>query len=169
MPSRERRLRPLSRLAEVADQMFGGKTMVQYGAICFRMSDQSELPEILLITSRDTGRWVIPKGWGMRGKDPYEVAEQEAWEEAGVVGSANRDPCGYYTYVKALRKGELAPAMVQVHLLRVARLKRKFPETGQRRLEWFSPHSASAAVIEPELKGLLAQVPQLVGSTAGSP
>ncbi len=68
MPSKDRRLRPLSRLAEVADQMFGGKTIVQYGAICFRMSDQSELPEILLITSRDTGRWVIRQGMGYAWK-----------------------------------------------------------------------------------------------------
>nr|WP_246617799.1 hypothetical protein [Rhizobium populisoli] len=56
--------------------MFSGKTIMQYGAICFRMSDQSERLEILLITSRDTGRWVIPKGWGMRGKDPCDYLKQ---------------------------------------------------------------------------------------------
>ena len=66
-------------------------------------------PLVLLITSRDTGRWVIPKGWGMPKKEPHEVAEREAWEEAGVIGYAVKEPCGFYSYVKSLRKARVPP------------------------------------------------------------
>ncbi|UIK02464.1 NUDIX hydrolase (plasmid) [Rhizobium leguminosarum] len=125
-------------------------------------------PEVLLITSRDTGRWVIPKGCGMRNKKPHQVAEREAWEEAGVVGRAEKKPCGLYTYVKSLRKGQIAPAVVQVHLLSVTRCDRKFPEKGQRLLRWLSPYEAAAAVEEPELKSLLSRVPRLVHSGSDS-
>ena len=60
---------------------------LQYGAICLRFSPGSECAvEVLLITSRDTGRWVIPKGWGMAKKTSFEVTKEEAWQEAGVKG-----------------------------------------------------------------------------------
>lgn len=99
----------------------------------------------------------------MRDKDPYQVAEREAWEEASVIGNAVKDPCGFYTYVKTLGKGSRVPAIVQVHVLSVKRLGRKFPEKGQRRLRWFSPYEAAAAVAEPELKSLLTRMPYLLG------
>ncbi len=157
--------RALSRLADVTHQILDGKSISQYGALCVRVSRKTEQPLVLLITSRDTGRWVIPKGWGMRNRLPHEVAEREAWEEAGVIGATQKEPCGFYTYVKSLGKGARALAIVQVHLLNVKQLERKFPEKGERRLRWFSPHEAAAAVAEPELKGLLSQIPRLLGRT----
>lgn len=162
MPTDQRKRKALSRLADVTDQILSGRSIAQYAAICVRLNDKSKEPEILLITSRDTGRWVIPKGWGMRNKEPHEVAEREAWEEAGIIGPAEKVPCGSYTYVKSLGKRELAPAIVQVHLLTVERCDRKFPEKGQRLLQWFTPYEASVAVAEPELKSLLARVPRLL-------
>ncbi|MEN9850080.1 MAG: hypothetical protein RL128_243, partial [Pseudomonadota bacterium] len=63
------------------------RTMVartQYGALCWRMHRGKV--EVLLITSRDTGRWVIPKGWPIDGLAPAQTAAREAWEEAGVEG-----------------------------------------------------------------------------------
>lgn len=149
-------------LSTAAVEQFREGAVAQYAAICFRQTWEREITEILLITSRDTGRWVIPKGWGMRKMLPHEVAEREAWEEAGVVGHADAKPCGCYTYLKALKKGNVEPVHVQVHMLSVARLDRKFPEEGQRILRWFSPEQASAAVAETELKSLLDQVPRLL-------
>lgn len=156
---------PLPRLARVSEQIRDGAVITQYAAICVRQNTETgDDPEILLITSRDTGRWIIPKGWGMGNKRPHKVAQREAWEEAGVVGRADAEPCGFYTYVKSFGKGEFAPALVQVHMLTVSHLERKFPEKGQRVLKWFPVQEASAAVFEPELKSLLARVPALLKS-----
>ena len=58
----------------------------QVAALCWRMG-QGGAVEILLVTSRDTGRWVIPKGWPMDGKSASAAAAREAWEEAGVKGT----------------------------------------------------------------------------------
>jgi 8-oxo-dGTP pyrophosphatase MutT (NUDIX family) len=148
----------LGRLAGAAETLFAGRSIEQYGAICFRRFEGRKDVEILLITSRDSGRWVIPKGWPMAGKLPHQVAEREAWEEAGVKGKARKKSFGYYTYLKALDSGETVPSVVQVHLLEVARLDEHFPEREQRRLQWFAPHEAAAHVREPELKSLLRMV-----------
>jgi 8-oxo-dGTP pyrophosphatase MutT (NUDIX family) len=134
-------------------------TEKQYAALCFRHVPGSDEPvQVLLITSRDTGRWVIPKGWGMSKKKPHEVAQREAWEEAGVRGRVRKKPYGYYTYRKKLSEEESVVSVVQVHLLSVLELDREFPEKGQRDLRWFSPAAAAAAVCEPDLKCLIANV-----------
>lgn len=148
----------LRRLAGEADKLFAGRSIEQYGAICYRRSQGQEAIEILLITSRESGRWVIPRGWSMGGKLPHQVAEREAWEEAGVRGKARKKRFGYYTYLKVLDTGETVPSIVQVHLLEVAELADRFPERGQRQLQWFSPNEAAAHVREPELKSLLRRV-----------
>ncbi len=134
-------------------------TEKQYAALCFRHVPGSEEPvQVLLITSRDTGRWVIPKGWGMSKRKPHEVAQREAWEEAGVRGRVRKKPYGYYTYRKKLCEEESVVSVVQVHLLSVLELDQEFPEKGQRELRWFSPAAAATAVCEPDLKWLIANV-----------
>ena len=146
----------LSKLAQVTEQILKGNVGEQYAAICLRKNSESEDDiEILLITSRDSGRWVIPKGWGMPRKRPHEVAAREAWEEAGVTGKVKKKPLGYYTYVKKVRVGEHVPLLVQVYLLRVNKVADDYPESGQRKLRWFSPEEAAAKVDEPELATLL--------------
>lgn len=149
----------LSQLALVADKLCRGEILSQYAAICYRHTGLTDGSiEVLLITSRDSGRWVIPKGWPMGKKKPHEVAGQEAWEEAGVRGRIRKKPWGHYTYVKKLRDGELAPTMVQVHLIDVREIDDDFPECNQRRLEWFSPAMAASSVGEPELRGLITRL-----------
>ncbi|MCM2476147.1 NUDIX hydrolase [Rhizobium sp. CG5] len=156
MPDDKVRSSALSKLAQVTEQILKGNVGEQYAAICVREKSQSEGDiEILLITSRDSGRWVILKGWRMPRKKPHEVAAQEAWEEAGVTGKVRKKPVGYYTYVKKVRVGEHMPSLVQVHLLRVTKLDDDYPESGQRKSRWFSPEEAAAAVDEPELATLL--------------
>ncbi|NTF97907.1 NUDIX hydrolase [Rhizobium rhizogenes] len=134
----------------------------EYAALCFRHVPGWEQPvQVLLITSRDTGRWVIPKGWGMAKKKPHEVARIEAWEEAGVRGKVRKKPCGYYTYAKRLGEGGSMLSIVQVHLLCVLELDEEFPEKGQRELHWFSPAAAATVVYEPDLRVLIANVREL--------
>jgi 8-oxo-dGTP pyrophosphatase MutT (NUDIX family) len=148
----------LGQLAEEADKLFHGQTIQQYAAICYKREHQNCNIEVLLITSRDSGRWVVPKGWAMDKKLPHQVAEREAWEEAGVKGKAKKKPFGYYTYLKSLDTGDTVPSIVQVHLVEVTAIAVEFPEKGQRSIAWFPPHEAAALVREPELKGLLGKV-----------
>ncbi|MGV1964143.1 NUDIX hydrolase [Agrobacterium sp. 22-222-1] len=156
MPDDKVRSSALSKLAQVTEQILKGNVGEQYAAICIRKNSQSDDDiEILLITSRGSGRWVIPKGWGMSKKKPHEVAAREAWEEAGVRGRVKKAPAGLYTYNKTLKSGEIVPSVVQVHVLNVRKLSNNFPEAGQRELRWFRPDEAAAAVEEPELKSLL--------------
>ncbi|WP_239520700.1 NUDIX hydrolase [Pseudooceanicola aestuarii] len=125
----------------------------QYAALCYRM--KGDKPQILLITSRGTGRWVVPKGWPMSGKTPEEAALREAYEEAGVMGRAGRRPIGIYPYYKVLEKGDDLPTVVTLFPVRVRLLKAEFPEMDQRRRKWFSRKKAAARVEEPELARML--------------
>jgi 8-oxo-dGTP pyrophosphatase MutT (NUDIX family) len=128
----------------------------QYAALCYRLKKKQPVLEILVVTSRDTGRWIIPKGWPMPGKKAHAVAEREAYEEAGVKGKAHKEAFGSYGYQKNLASGISVACRVQVHLLEVDDLLRNFPEKASRTLEWVSCQEAISRVREPELKSLIA-------------
>ncbi|EUB96314.1 NUDIX hydrolase [Rhizobium sp. CF080] len=147
----------LRQLAVVPDRLFAGAFRQQYGALCFRCRKDGPGIEILVITSRESGRWVIPKGWPMKGKKPFEAAATEAWEEAGVSGAAKKKPVGRYTYLKELDDGNVAPCIVDVFQIEVAEVRGDFKERGQRVLEWVSPDEAARRVREIELKSLLVE------------
>lgn len=100
----------LQKLATLPDKSFIGAFRQQYGALCFRRTEGATI-EVLVITSRDTGRWIIPKGWPMKRKNPYEAAAIEAWEEAGIRGAVRKKPVGRYTYLKELDHGDVAPCV----------------------------------------------------------
>lgn len=148
-------LKILNRLATDVGLMLRRPPRQQYAALCYRLSETNAEPEVLLLTSRDTGRWVIPKGWPMAHKKAHAVAEQEAYEEAGVKGTVEKAPFGYYGYEKKLNSGINVPCRVQVHLLKVSEMQDSFPEKESRRLEWVSPREAGKRVNEPELKALM--------------
>lgn len=131
---------------------------VQYGAVCWRMHRGKV--EVLLITSRDTGRWVIPKGWPVVGLTPAGSAAREAWEEAGVEGEVAETGIGLFRYDKVMTPKPALPCRVEVFALRVARLKGKFPERGERRRKWFAAEKAARKVNEPELRQLLVNLSQ---------
>ena len=137
-----------------------GSSRTQYGALCWRMHRGKV--EVLLITSRDTGRWIIPKGWPIAGLDPAQTAAREAWEEAGVEGDIASQGLGVFDYDKALGPKESVPCSVQVFGLRVAELKGKFPEKKERRRKWFAHEKAARKVAEPELRNLLLSLPNLL-------
>lgn len=113
--------------------------------------------EVLLITSRESGRWVVPKGWPWRKVADHNAAAGEAWEEAGVRGRLAPESIGTFTYDKR-RNGDLQPLVVQVYLLEVVQVDATWPEASQRRREWFSPAKAADLVDEPELRDLLLQL-----------
>lgn len=110
---------------------------------------------ILMVTSRETGRWVLPKGWPMARKKPHAAAAREAMEEAGVTGKIGKTPLGAYPYLKRLKDGTDLPCMVKVYPLEIARQLKRWPEMGQRTLQWFEPETAAQAVQEPELAELI--------------
>ena len=93
--------------------------------------------QILLITSRDTGRWVIPKGNRIKGLAGHRAAEVEAFEEAGIHGIACPAPIGRYSYDKRKRSGKSREANVEVFPLAVTGHLTQWPEKGQRELRWF--------------------------------
>lgn len=136
-----------------ADQPSQQDACTQSGALCWRM--RGAKPEILLITSRDTGRWVIPKGWPMKSLSLAESAAVEAWEEAGVKAEKSAEPVGFFQYLKGLGANLSVPCQVEVFALRVDRLAERYPEKGQRRRKWFAPEKAAKKVGEPELRKLI--------------
>lgn len=113
------------------------------------------------MTSRETGRWILPKGNIEPGSTPCASAEREAYEEAGIRGVANPTPLGFYTYFKRLGSGELRAATVEVYLLRVTERLKKWPEKGERQLAWVSPKVAIETVGEAGIASLLQRLAEL--------
>jgi 8-oxo-dGTP pyrophosphatase MutT (NUDIX family) len=124
----------------------------QYAALPYRQQDGLE---ILLISSRETRRWVIPKGWPMKGKKPHATAAREALEEAGVVGAISKQALGAFQYVKRLKNGAPLLCTVDVFPLLVSVQRPHWPEQHQRTTQWFSAAEAAVAVDEPELRELI--------------
>lgn len=127
----------------------------QYAALPWRVGVNGQV-EILLISSRETRRWVIPKGWPMKRIKSPDCAAREAFEEAGVEGDVRRKKSGVFHYEKRLSSGRLQPVRVTVFALQVRREVEDFPEKGQRDRIWTTPFEASVLVDEPELKQLIA-------------
>lgn len=111
--------------------------------------------EVMLITSRDTKRWVVPRGNPIPGKSPAESAAQEAFEEAGIVGAVDPETIGLYSYEKRRRFRGAVPASVHLFRMNVAEEHDDWPEKGQRERRWFPAEEAAAAVHEPELAELI--------------
>lgn len=128
----------------------------QFAALCYRLR-KNDRHEILLITSRRTGRWIMPKGWPMKGKSPDETAAQEAFEEAGVKGSIHDMSLGRYRFGRNRNRQGHRPSEAFVFPLKVKKLASKYKEKGQRKIKWFSPETAAMLVREPKLKRIIRQ------------
>ena len=131
------------------------KIKVQYGALPWRSSDGGEL-EILLISSRETRRWVIPKGWPIRGLAPNMAAMREAYEEAGIEGYPSMTPVGSYGYAKRMRTGRERDVKVDVFALQVSVEHPDWPEMHEREKLWVPRSQAATMVDEPELRAMIA-------------
>jgi 8-oxo-dGTP pyrophosphatase MutT (NUDIX family) len=114
--------------------------------------------EVLLITSRETKRWVIPKGWPMVGLKDYNAAKQEAFEEAGVQGRIGTKAIGHFDYHKRLKTGADRHCRVEIYPLKVFAMKRNWPEKHERTRTWFSVEEAAQKVGEAELSVLIGKL-----------
>ena len=147
----------LDRKLSLLERTALGKS-AQEAALCLRM--KAGRLQVLMITSRDSGRWILPKGWLMKDCAAGETALCEAWEEAGVVGLLCEDgPVGHYTYQKLFEDGITRRCNVDLHVVRVIRLEAKFPEKGQRRRKWMDISKAAKSVMERDLARLLRELP----------
>ncbi len=127
---------------------------LQYAALPWRMSESHGL-EILLATSRDTKRWIIPKGWPMKGRKPHIVAAIEAQQEAGLHGRIDKSKLGDFDYEKRMKGGGFVDCRVEVYALQVERQRKKWPEKGQRATFWFPYAIAAGQVDEPDLREII--------------
>lgn len=132
----------------------GIRNIRQIAVLPYRTTDAGQV-EIMLITSRDTRRWVLPKGNRIKGLKSHEAASHEAYEEAGLVGIACPFAIGSYQYRKGRKDGTSRPAVVDIFPFSVTSQLDSWPEQGERELRWFTTADAAVAVDEPELKHIL--------------
>ena len=108
----------------------------------------------MLITSRETGRWILPKGWTEKRLTEAEQAAKEAYEEAGIIGQISDAPISSYHYTKRLEV-ETRECTVNVYPLRVTQLLDSWKEAHQRRREWFTLSQAALEIDDDELVTIL--------------
>lgn len=125
----------------------------QVAALPWRLTEDGR--QILMITSRETRRWVIPKGGRMVGKTDPEAAAQEAMEEAGVRGEMDQTSIGVFRYAKGLKDGSVRQCVVSVYPLQVLVQLGAWPEAHQRERRWMSLSEAADLVHEPDLAALI--------------
>lgn len=129
------------------------KTYRQFAALPYKVKGGEVL--VMLVTSRETGRWVIPKGWPKGRMKASQVAAEEAFEEAGLIGEIADKPHGSFLYAKRLDDSRSKRCRVEVFLLAVSQELDDWPEKLQRRREWVSPSQAATHVAEKGLQKLL--------------
>jgi 8-oxo-dGTP pyrophosphatase MutT (NUDIX family) len=139
---------------------------VQYGALPYRFT-KSGVPEILLVTTRQTKRWIIPKGWPIKGRKPAKSAAREAYEEAGVRGSVKTKAIGIFSYEKRSEEdGITIPCDVRVFPLLVKRQSKTWPESEQRLAQWLEPAVALPLVEEKSLRSLISSFMERIAANA---
>jgi 8-oxo-dGTP pyrophosphatase MutT (NUDIX family) len=141
----------------------------QFAALPFRTK---RVLEIMLVSSRETRRWILPKGWPIKGMKPHAVAALEALEEAGLLGKIGKRPIGSYHYIKRMPNGAALICDVEVFPLRVEKQRKNWPEREQRTTGWFEAREAASLVDEPELRDLIlsfAEPPQADMASGGPP
>ena len=128
---------------------------MQVAALPFRKRGKTF--EVLLITSRETRRWVIPKGWPMKGKKDWNAAATEAYEEAGIKGDVSHKSIGVFRYLKRRDAGGFE-CEVAVYPFEVTKLLDEWPEQDERRRKWFEAARAAELVAEEGLKAIIQAV-----------
>ena len=130
------------------------KSKTQYAALPHRFDERGTL-KILLITSRETRRWIIPKGWPIRKHEPHSAASLEAFEEAGAIGIVGAQAIGTYAYDKRLKNGQVRTCQVHVFPFAVHSLLDEWPEAHQRKRQWYEPKDAASLVQEADLADII--------------
>ena len=124
----------------------------QYAALPWRNSGTLK---ILLISSRESRRWVLPKGWPMKGREPHAAAAREALEEAGIKGKIGKSPLGAYHYYKRRKNGANLRCEVTVFPMQVSEERKNWLEKRERVRRWFDLTEAADAVEEDELRQII--------------
>lgn len=143
----------ISALKALVSPVLRRPDFVQAAALCLRDGPQG--PEVLLVSSLSSKRWILPKGWPIEGLTLAEAALQEAWEEAGVQGRVVPDPVGSFAYRKIVKQGVPVSCRCEVFRVAVSSMAEDFPEQARRNRRWLPVAEAAALVEEPELKALL--------------
>lgn len=125
----------------------------QFAALPYRPNAKST--KVCMITSRETGRWIVPKGWPQRGMEPNELARLEALEEAGLVGKVESEPIGSFRYPKILKDGSEVDCTVTVFPMLVTKEKKTWPEMRQREKRWLKIEKAAELAGDDGLSTLL--------------
>ncbi|MFN4273582.1 MAG: NUDIX hydrolase [Aliihoeflea sp.] len=142
-------------LSERLRSLFGSPPpRLQVAALPWRVNKKGT-PEVLLVTSRETRRWVLPKGWPEGLESLSEAAAREAQEEAGIAGNVSLKEIGSYFYGKRLATGLERRCQVLVFPLEVKKTADKWPEKKRRTRQWFEPIQAADLVHEPDLSELI--------------
>jgi predicted phosphate transport protein (TIGR00153 family) len=126
----------------------------QYGVVAWKRAPDGAVM-VLLITSRETGRWVVPRGNPIRGLTGHESAAVEAWEEAGVRGALSEGPIGAYRYSKVKRSGRAVPTDVTLYAMAVEKELFAWPERPERNRRWFAQAEAAGLVAEADLRQII--------------
>lgn len=133
------------------------QTVEQIAALPLRLNKQGKL-RVMMVTSRESKRWVMPKGWLMDGEKPWRAAAIEALEEAGAVGFVSKKSLGIYRYEKRLYDNSTINCTVTVYPMLVEKLNAHWKERKERARRWFSFRRASKLVDEPDLAALFLQL-----------
>ncbi|HJZ42929.1 MAG TPA: NUDIX hydrolase [Hyphomicrobiaceae bacterium] len=134
---------------------------LQYAALPYRQRADGVF-EVMLITSRETRRWIIPKGWPVQLLAPHESAAREALEEGGLVGRIGEHSIGIFHYDKQLPDGSAVSCTVRVFALEVEQQLTSWPEQDWRSTRWFTLQEAAGAVKEPELRAIMENLAALL-------
>lgn len=143
------------------------KLRQQYAALPYRWDERGV--RVLLVTSLQTRRWIIPKGWPEKDVRPHELAAREAYEEAGIRGPIDAKPFGAYHYEKTIRPKKVQRCRVDVFLMRVERELDAWPERGRRVRNWVTPAEAALLVSDGGLVDLLLRFASMADAVAPQP
>jgi 8-oxo-dGTP pyrophosphatase MutT (NUDIX family) len=139
---------------------------IQYGALPWRRSPEGL--RVLLITTRNTRRWIVPKGWPVEGLRPHEAAALEAFEEAGVRGNVGEEMLGSFNHRKQLKTGEVVACRVHVYALEVTEAHAEWVEKNDREIQWCSIEEALAQVSDAALRRLIVKFAHLAAAHLSS-
>ncbi len=141
---------------------------IQYGALPYRFTQAGSL-ELLLVTTRQSKRWIVPKGRPIKGLKPAKAAAREAYEEAGIRGAVEEKSIGSFRFQKTLDGAPNILCEVRVYALKVKQQLRIWPEAPQRTPRWFDPAEALSAVNDAGLKSLISRfVEKILAKSAGA-
>jgi 8-oxo-dGTP pyrophosphatase MutT (NUDIX family) len=129
--------------------------VVQFGVLPWRRTPDGV--QVLLVTTRNTRRWIVPKGWPETGRTPQECAAQEGYEEAGVKGAVTGESIGAFSHRKQLKSGQMVTCRIRVYSMEVSDVADDWPEKSARETKWCLVAEALTLVDDPGLRRLIAK------------